>query len=314
MLNYPLHLKFSPFALSKSSRFVCGGLDWSARSIHSIHAAFSGADDREALLRASYDGFVSLGDSWSAAFAARYLAEEVGSETEAVPLLEESYERFTALGDRWNAAFSMYYLSGILLAYGRIAEGIDVAWNARDIAEEIGDVVWHAHATRNLGIAARQTGDHEGAREYMKAALDRLQLMGDDACTISLNGHLACVEVALGDTTAAVRHVTEAMRAASHLGSTINSGIALWRVVPVLTAFDDAEQAVRVAVAASAPLQGMEDQLGTALIEEVAAADAAIGETIDPERREQLAAAAEGLSVEDAIAEVLRWSLARTRT
>lgn len=291
-----------------------GDLEGAARVglLQAVGASNAGAEEARSLLQASYARFLALDDSWSAAFVARYLGAEAEDEADAVRLQEESFERFAVLGDRWNAAFSMYYLSGWYIGAGYFTEGTAAAQKARGLAAEIGDVVWHAHATRNLGLAAYLTGDRQRAKEFMEEALDRLKLMGDDSCTITLNNYLASIDVADGETDAAVAHVAEAMRAAVRLAPTISGSIGLWHAARVAVALGDVDHAVRLSTVATAFLKDKEQLLGPVIRSEIRSVADAIADSIDPERREKVAATSAGLTLEDALDEALQWCLSRT--
>ncbi len=278
--------------------------------LQAVGTAFEGDDAAKAALRACYDAAVGRGDSWSAAFAARYYGAECGDETEAVPLLEESFDRFTALGDRWNAAFSMYFLSGWYLAFGSTEEGSAAAGKAQDLAGEIGDLVWHAHATRNLGLAAYLAGDHEEARAHMTEALDRLRLMGDDACTLTLNSHLASVAVALDATSDAVGHVAEAMRAARRLGETVSGGVGLFRAARVAAAVGDEDHAAQLAAAGRRFLEGRAQLLGPVIRTEIEAMEERLAGSVDAERRAEANAEAAERTYEEIVDGALQWCLA----
>ncbi len=278
--------------------------------LQAVGSAFDGDDAAKASLRDCYDAAADRDDSWSAAFAARYYGAECEEETEAVPLFEESFDRFTAVGDRWNAAFSMYYLSGWYLGFGLFERGSVAAARARDLAGEIGDLVWHAHASRNLGLAAYLAGDHEEAKRHMSEALERLRLMGDDACTITLNGHLASVELAIGTPAIAVGHVTEAMRAAKRLGETVGGAVGLLRAARVAVAVGKMDEAVRLAAAAKRFLESKMQLLGPAVREEIEAMEASVAGAVGETALREVGEREADQSYVEAIDAALAWCLA----
>ena len=269
--------------------------------LQAVGAANESADNGHALLEEAYKRFLEIDDSWSAAFIARYLGTETDEEDQSVPLLEESYQRFTALGDRWNAAFTMYFLSSWYESLGRFSEANNAAWKARDLSTEIGDVVWHAHATRNLGLAAYLTGNHEKAKEYLEEALDRLRLMGDDACSMTLNSHLAFVAVAADDHAAAIGHMAETVRAAIRLGSTSHGALALWRAAKLAVALGDVEHGVRLATVAGGHMECREEQLGAVIRTELEAIEKSLADSLDNTRRAEIAGAAAEMPLEETL-------------
>jgi predicted ATPase/DNA-binding SARP family transcriptional activator len=279
--------------------------------LQAVGASTEGVDNGRVWLEESYEKFLEVEDSWSVAFIARYLGSEIEDENQSVLLLEESCERFAALGDGWNGAFSLYFLSSWYESKSRFSEADDAAWKARNLSAEIGDIVWHAHATRNLGLSAYMTGDYERAKEFMEEALDRLRLMGDDACSITLNSHLAFVDIADSDTGAAVSHMVETMRAAIRLGATLHCSLALWRAAKLAVALGDVEHAVRLATVADGYLGGKEEQFGAPIRTDIRTIEEALADSMDAARRAEIAATATGMSLEEALGEALQWCLIR---
>ncbi len=259
-----------------------------ASLLYAVGEYLSGADDAVGLLQRVYDSSIASDDSWSAAFVARYLGNE--SEKEAIPLLEESYQRFMTLGDRWNAAFSMYFISGWYLASEMYEEGEESASKARDLATEVGDVIWYAHATRNLGMAALRRGDHDRARQYMSEALERLSAIGDDACSTTLNRSLATLALRSGNTTEAIRLTAAAIRSAIRLGTPVHGSITLWYAAETALAAGDTEHAVRLATVAHRELENKTELLGPLLNNDIEAIDSQIVDSIEPGLREEIAA------------------------
>jgi tetratricopeptide (TPR) repeat protein len=276
-----------------------------ASLLHAVGESLSGADGALELLQGVYDSSIASDDSWSAAFAARYLAD--GTEVEAIPLLEESYERFITLGDRWNAAFSMYFISGWYLSWEMYEKGEESARKARDLAAEVGDVIWHAHATRNLGLAALRKGDHDRARRYMSEALERLSAIGDDACSTTLNRGLATLALESGYTAEAIRLIAEAIRSTIRLGSPITGGITLWRAAETALVAGDAEHAVRLAAVAHRELEDKTEALGPMTNNDIAAIESQIADSIEPGLRDELAAAAGEMPLDETLELALQW-------
>jgi len=264
-----------------------------------------GADDAHDLLQKVYDYAIASDDSWSAAFAARYLADD--PEPEAISLLEESYERFITLGDRWNAAFSMYFMSSWYLSWEMYEKGEKSAWKARNLAAEVGDVIWHAHATRNLGLAALRKGDHDRARKYMREALERLAAIGDDACSTTLNRGLATLALESGYTTEAIGLIAEAIRSTIRLGSPMTGGITLWHAAKTAVIAGDAEHAVRLAAVAHRELEDKTQALGPMVNSDIAAIENQIVDSIEPGLRDELAAAAGEMPFGETLELALQW-------
>ncbi|MCZ6662376.1 MAG: BTAD domain-containing putative transcriptional regulator [Actinobacteria bacterium] len=258
------------------------------------------------LLQKVYDSSVASDDSWSAAFVARYLGE-IGSDVDDISLLEESYQRFMRLGDRWNAAFSMYFISGWYLSSEMYMESEESAWKARDLAADIGDIIWHAHATRNLGLAAFQTGDHDRARKYMSEALERLSAIGDDACSSTLNRNLAALALESGDTAEAIRLIAEAIRSAIRLGSPMTGSITLWRAAEIAVAVGDAQHAVRLAAVAHRELDGKTQALGPMINNDIEAIESQIVDSIEPGLRDEIAGEVGDLPLDETLELALQW-------
>ena len=276
-----------------------------ASLLKAVGQQLRGADSAHELLQKVYDSSVASDDSWLAAFAARYLADD--TEVESIPLLEESYQRFMTLGDRWNAAFTMYFMSGSYLESGMYAESEESAWKARDLAADVGDVIWHAHATRNLGLAALRTGEHDRARQYMSEALETLSAIGDDACSSTLNWGLATLALERGDTTGAASLIAEAIRSTIRLGSPITGGITLWRAAETALFAGDAEHAVRLAAVAHRELEDKTQALGPWINNNIAAIESEIADSIEPGLRDELAAAAGEMPLDEALDLALQW-------
>lgn len=276
-----------------------------ATLLHAVGEHNSGADDAQEILQSVYDSSIASDDSWSAAFVGRYLAE--GTEAEVIPLLEETYDRFMTLGDRWNAAFSMYYISGWHLSSEMYEEAEESAWKARDLAAEIGDVIWYAHATRNLGLAALRRGDHDRARKYMGEALDRLSAIGDDACSTTLNRGLAALALETGYTSEAIRLIAEAIRSAIRLGSPIAAGITLFRAAETAVAAGDAEHAVRLAAVAHRELDGKTEALGPMINSDIEAIEKKVVDSFEPGLREEIAGSAGDMPLDETLELALQW-------
>lgn len=258
------------------------------------------------LLQQVYDSAIASDDSWSAAFVARYLGE-IGSDVDDISLLEESYQRFLTMGDRWNAAFSMYFMSGWYLASEMYMESEESAWKARDIAADIGDIIWHAHATRNLGLAAFQTGDHDRGRKYMSEALERLSAIGDDACSSTLNRNLAALALESGDTVEAIRLIAEAIRSAIRLGVGMNGGMTLWRAAETAVAAGDADHAVHLATVARRELNDNIQILGPRLNRDIEAIESQIVDSIEPGLRDEIAGEVGDLPLDETLKLALQW-------
>jgi tetratricopeptide (TPR) repeat protein len=270
-----------------------------------VGESLSGADDAPELLQKVYDSSIAADDSWSAAFAARYLAD--GTNSESIALLDESYQRFMELGDRWNAAFSMYFISGWYLSFELYDEAEESAWKARDLATDIGDIIWYAHATRNLGLAALRKGDQDRARKYMAEALERLSAIGDDACSTTLNTGLAALALDSGYTTEAIRLIAEAIRSAIRLGSPITGPITLWRAAETAVAAGDSEHAVRLATVAHRELDGKTEVLGPMVNSDIEAIESQIVDAIESGLREEIAADVRDVSLDETLELALRW-------
>ena len=276
-----------------------------ASLLHAVGEYLSGVDGANELLQEVYDSSIASDDSWTAAFVARYLAD--GTEVEAISLFEESYERFRALGDRWNAAFSMYFISGWYLSSEMYEESEESAWKARELATEIGDIIWYAHATRNLGLSALRMGDHDRAQKYMSEALERLSAIGDDACSTSLNRGLATLALENGYATEAIRLIAEAFRSAIRLGSPITGGITLFRAAEIAVAAGDSEHAVRLAAVGHRELDGKEEVLGPMISNDIKAIESQIVDSIEPRLRNEIATSASDMPLDEALELALQW-------
>ena len=90
-------------------------------------------------------------------------------------------------------------------------ESEEVCNEARSIAAEIGDVVWYAHATRTIGMAAYAGGDHARAEALLREALDDLELIGDERCAVTMNSFLGMVELERSRFGFAARHLEAAL-------------------------------------------------------------------------------------------------------
>jgi predicted ATPase/DNA-binding SARP family transcriptional activator len=276
-----------------------------ASLLQAVGDSLSGADNAHELLQQVYDSAIASDDSWSAAFVARYLAD--GTDSEVISLLEESYQRFLTLGDRWNAAFSMYFISGWHLSSEMYDDAEESAWKARDLAAEIGDIIWHAHATRVLGLAALRKGDHDRARKYMGEALQSLSAIGDDACSTTLNTGLASLALESGYATEAIRLIAEAIRSAIRLGSPMTGPITLWRAAEIAVAAGDARHAVRLAAVAHRELDGKTQVLSPMITNDIEAIEGQIVDSIEPGLRDEIAGEVGDLPLDETLEHALRW-------
>lgn len=276
-----------------------------ASLLQAVGDSLSGADNAHELLQQVYDSSIASDDTWSAAFVARYLAD--GTDSEVISLLEESYQRFLTLGDRWNAAFSMYFISGMYLQSEKYQKAEESAWKARDLAAEIGDIIWHAHATRVLGLAALRKGDHDRARKYMGEALQSLSAIGDDACSTTLNTGLAALALESGYATEAILLIAEAIRSAIRLGSPMTGPITLWRAAETAVAAGDAEHAVRLAAVAHRELDGKTQALGPMINNDIEAIESQIVDSIEPGLREEIAGEVAELPLDETLELALQW-------
>lgn len=261
------------------------------------------------LLEAAHSADSPQYDAWTAAFAARYLADKPGLD--AIALLTESYRQFMELGDSWNAAFSMYYLSGWYLSVERYQESEEAARVARDMADAVGDVIWSAHATRNLGIAALQKGHLVEARTYIDEALARLGAIGDDACIATLSRGLATIALKDGEWMKSLGLMTKAIRSSLRLGSPISAGVTLWHAARLAASAEDGVEAARLAAVAERTLGTKIELLGAPLIREIESMDDQINEIVLPSQRHDIADAVADFSFDAALNEALNWCLAR---
>ncbi len=234
--------------------------------------------DQEAYQRLGRLLEANADDLWLSAFILRYLGES--SEAAAIGYLEESYDRFMELGDRWNAAFSKYFISGWQMAMGDLGRADDAALEARQLATEVGDLIWYAHATRNLGLVALRLDDEENATRHMKEALEILTRIGDDACSITLNRGLATLSLKRGAINESIRLTAEALKSAIKLEADIASAVTLWRVAEIAAVLHDLEAAVRFSTAAETTLEGKSDLLGPTVSSDLDTIAALIAERI----------------------------------
>ena len=261
----------------------------------------SALDDLETIYKTAKEA----GDTWRAAFAQRYMGDQL--ERNAIGQLQESYDAFMELGDRWNAAFTMYFISGWHLAMENLEEGETAARRARDLASEIGDLIWYAHATRNLGLAALRRRDPEQARALMEEALEILAGVGDDACSATLYRGLAEIALKAGMLEECARLQAESIRSAMRLGSSINGSINLWKTAEIAVALGDGERAARFGAVAKRELDGVDDVIGPAISKDLAAIDALVDDVVDPEQRTAIAAGCADIELSEMLSTALEW-------
>jgi predicted ATPase/DNA-binding SARP family transcriptional activator len=211
-------------------------------------AAYSDESEARVRLDESHALFEQLGDPWGMAFVSRYLGDLAADPEAVVRHHLLSRDGFAALGDRWNVAFTLYNLGGWYLGANRLAESEDVCDQAREIAAEIGDVVWYAHATRTVGMAAFAGGDHLRAEAFLREALDDLELIGDETCAVTMNSFLGMVELGRGRMRPAAKHLGSALRGVLAVDSSgRRGGDHLVRTALLVAGAGDLEAAARFA-------------------------------------------------------------------
>ena len=211
-------------------------------------AEYTDESEARALLTESCAMYTALGDPWGVAFVNRYLGDVAEEPEAAVRHHLASRDGFAALGDRWNVAFTLYNLGAIYLNLGQLAESEETCEQARVIAGEIGDVVWYAHATRTIGMAAYAGGDHLRAEPFLREALDDLELIGDQTCAVTMNSYLGMVELGRGRFRHAARHLSAALQGVLAVDSSGRRGAShLLRTALLAAAVGDLDVAARLA-------------------------------------------------------------------
>jgi predicted ATPase/DNA-binding SARP family transcriptional activator len=223
------------------------GLAW-LTFLRGYVAAYTDEAEARERLDESYGLYAELDDAWGMAFVSRYIGDLSEGADAVVGHHMASRDGFAALGDRWNVAFTLYNLGGWYFSVNRLAESEEVCSEARAIAAEIGDVVWYAHATRTIGMAAYAGGDHLRAEAFLREALDDLELIGDETCAVTMNSFLGMVELQRGRLGPAARYLGAALRGVLSVDSSgRRGGDHLVRAALLAAAAGDLEAAARFA-------------------------------------------------------------------
>ncbi|WP_188190209.1 BTAD domain-containing putative transcriptional regulator [Nonomuraea sp. SYSU D8015] len=134
-------------------------------------------DDADQQAVADFDGaltaFRSVGDRWGMASALRALAEIVSGRGEydrARTAYADALRLSDELGARHERPGLLYHLATIQLEDGETEAGLANLYEARDLAQDLGQPATVAGVHLLLGNHARRAGDLEQAREHLTAA------------------------------------------------------------------------------------------------------------------------------------------------
>jgi predicted ATPase/DNA-binding SARP family transcriptional activator len=159
-----------------------------AWALHYKGHALGWGDDPEAhsLMEQGLEIFERLNDPWGVAWSWRYIGQYSSDLDTSIGYQARALDRFFELGDRWCAAFSLYLMGATYLTFQRFEEAEDAERRALELASELGDVIWQAHAIGRLGIAAYFRNDDESANTRLGEGVEMHRRIGDENCTAIL--------------------------------------------------------------------------------------------------------------------------------
>ncbi|HLF61510.1 MAG TPA: NB-ARC domain-containing protein [Acidimicrobiia bacterium] len=179
-----------------------GSMSERAMSLYALAEARSMTTGAEETIRASIALFQEAGDQWGEAYAKRWLGSKVellGDARQNIAHQREAVEGFINLGDHWSAGWLAFDLGFSLLAVAEYVEADQAFDKALGLVANIDERLVVAHATRGKASVAAGLGRPQEARRLFRDAIPMFERIGDQSCVAFSHLYLADVESELGD-------------------------------------------------------------------------------------------------------------------
>jgi hypothetical protein len=202
--------------------------------------------------------FEEIDRPWEIAWSDRFIGDAlgmIGRAPEGIELQLDSISRFREMGDLWSTAYGLHHVGALLLTlpdHGPVAAR-PYYQRCKRLADELGDPVWSAHGL--LGLAkCEQLGGTGNAERLYAEVHERLLLMGDDNCLISVLGARGELRSEDGDDRQAASYYAEAIRVASKIGQAFGLTVNLDRVARLVDGRGRRSEARRLVAAVDSAL------------------------------------------------------------
>ncbi|MCG6954628.1 MAG: protein kinase [Gemmatimonadetes bacterium] len=202
--------------------------------------------------RAHEDG-LALGDEAVTAEAAvhqGYIHLSTGRMEEAGSALDDAISRATASGTEFIQALAMSIKGMLLFLGGDLEAGWETVEAARRIQIRIGDYEGRGLSLSFLAQMTFAKGDHAGAVETFREALDSFGRVGDRPEIARLHCEMGWAALGAGNASDAQHAFVSAVRTYEEVGSPRGTGHALMGLAAMEAAEGRAERAVAIAAAA----------------------------------------------------------------
>ncbi|MGD8861825.1 MAG: tetratricopeptide repeat protein [Myxococcales bacterium] len=140
---------------------------------------------------------------------------------------EEARSSFDEAGDRSGSAAARDFLASLHEFVGDLARAADLAFEALDIARELGDPVRTGYALSSVGGVLAASGDPDGAFERLKEALDLFESIDDVDGVQRICTRLAQLFRRQGELERALSYAQRVLQLADRRNDTADRGFAL---------------------------------------------------------------------------------------
>jgi predicted ATPase/DNA-binding CsgD family transcriptional regulator len=181
-----------------------------------------------------------------------WLSSLEGQNDRALQLAQEAFETAEALGDREGSVRALNTL-GAVAFYRDDLESAKRYWReTKDRAEALGDTAMLAGATNNLGLVFGLQGDHKRARDFQERSLALHRELGNDIATAGNLDNLAGLALQSGDPAAAIDLIQQSLHILQQAHFTANIAEGLMTGAEIAAGVKDPERAARLFAAAAA--------------------------------------------------------------
>lgn len=179
-----------------------GSMSERAMSLYALAEARSMTTGAEETILDSIALFQKAGDQWGEAYAKRWLGSKVellGDARQNIAHQREAVDGFVLLGDHWSAGWLAFDLGFSLLAVAEYVEADHAFDRALELVRDIDERLVIAHATRGKASVAAGLGKLQEARRLFGEAIPMFERIGDQSCVAFSHLYLADVESEFGD-------------------------------------------------------------------------------------------------------------------
>jgi predicted ATPase len=165
------------------------------------------------------------------------LADNRGDTSSAKRLSSEGLAIYTSLGEKWWMAYALGQLGLAAIEDADYDGAKRNLRHANELFREVGDELWTIANTRALAWAHEASGDRSTARELHEANLPRALAVGARETAVGTLGSLSMLAADDGRVADALSLVRQNLTAAVELGSPHTIGQALCRVADICIRF-----------------------------------------------------------------------------